>query len=69
MRSSLLTKDKVKPVIIVEVNCDMDLMTQLIVDEELEPGEVMEMLRKAGDRIGGALRKALVKRETQGKDE
>ena len=69
MRSSLLTKDKVNPVIIVEVNCDIDLMTQLIVDEELEPGEVMEMLRKAGDRIGSALRKALVKRETQGKDE
>jgi hypothetical protein len=69
VRSSLLTKDKIKPVIIVEVNCDMDLMTQLIVDEELEPGEVMEMLRKAGDRIGGALRKALVKRETQVKDE
>lgn len=68
MRSALLTKGA-KPSIVVEVNCDMELMTQLIVDEELTPNEVMAMLRKAGERIGDAMRKALVKRETQGKEE
>ncbi len=65
MRHLVLTKDKDKPRVVVELKCDIDLMIALIKDGGLDPAEVSVSLSKGVALIGDAMNRGLAKRAEQ----
>ncbi len=61
MRRALYTGGK-NPRVVIELNCDTDLLIAMIQDAELTPEQVVDMLRGAVQQVHLSLQHGMTKR-------
>lgn len=69
MKSIVYTKEKAHPRIVIELNCDVDLLVACVKDEELDPADVAAQLSKAFQTVIAAMNKGIAKRIAEQKEE
>lgn len=67
MRTKIYTADS-KPRIVVELNCDLELLTACIKDGELKPAEVAATLNASMKKVIEAMHKGLAKKTAEEKE-
>ncbi len=68
MRSTVYTDDKVKPRIIFEINCDLELLTACIKDGEITPQQILNATKRSMEAVNAAILKGQAKAKTEAKE-
>lgn len=68
MRSTVYTKDKAHPRIAFEINCDLELLTACIKDEEIAPEEILVAVKRTMSAVNQAILAGNLKREAEAKE-
>ena len=68
MRSTVYTADKVKPRIIFEINCDLDLLTACVKDGEVQPAQIMAAVKRTMEAANAAILKGKAKAKAEAEE-
>jgi hypothetical protein len=68
MRSTVYTKDKAHPRVVFEINCDLELLTACIKDEEIAPEEIVAAVKRTMTAANQAILAGNLKREAEAKE-
>jgi hypothetical protein len=68
MRSTVYTKDKAHPRIIFEINCDLELLTACVKDEEVTSDEILAAVKRTMSGVNQAILAGNLKREAEAKE-
>jgi hypothetical protein len=69
MRSTVYTKDVKHPRIVFEANCDLELLTACIKDQEIAPDEIVAAVKRTMSAVNQAILAGNLKREAEAKEE
>ena len=68
MRSTVYTADKVKPRIIFEINCDLDLLTACIKDGEVTAADILAAVERTMSAANAAIIKGKAKAKAEAEE-
>jgi len=68
MRSTVYTADKVKPRIVFEINCDLDLLTACVKDGEVRPADILAAVQRTMSEANKAILKGQAKAKAEAED-